>query len=199
MFLQYILKQEKNYMMYKVFKATMDNPVKNDFVKTCEKYLDRLGLKLTFEEISLMTKNKFKQLVKEKTLEAGFRYLMEEKNNQKKIRQLTYKKLQMQEYLMDGNRNTKLSKLIFNARGKTLDIKSHKKWKFDDNVCVGCGENEETEEEFVSCSGLADENNLEDKISYSWFFGESVSDMVKAAKVISERLKVRQKILDGPT
>ena len=105
----------------------------------------------------------------------------------------------MQEYLMDGNRNTKLSKLIFNARGKTLDIKSHKKWKFDDNVCVGCGENEETEEEFVSCSGLADENNLEDKISYSWFFGESVSDMVKAAKVISERLKVRQKILDGPT
>ena len=56
MFLQYILKQEKNSMMYKVFKATIDNPVKNDFVKACEKYLDRLWLKLTFEEISLKTK-----------------------------------------------------------------------------------------------------------------------------------------------
>ena len=34
--MQYILKQDKESMVYKVFKATLDNPVKNDFVKTCE-------------------------------------------------------------------------------------------------------------------------------------------------------------------
>ena len=39
-FLQYILQQEKDSMLFKVFKATCENPVKNDFVKTCSNYLD---------------------------------------------------------------------------------------------------------------------------------------------------------------
>ena len=45
-------------MVYKVFEATVKNPVKNDFAQTCEKYLDKLGLKLTFEEIGLMSISK---------------------------------------------------------------------------------------------------------------------------------------------
>ena len=36
----------------------------------------------------------------------------------------------MQEYLADCDRNMDISKLIFEARGKTLDIKLHKKWKY---------------------------------------------------------------------
>ena len=60
-------------MVYKVFEATVKNPVKNDFAQTCEKYLDKLRLKLTFEEIGLISKGTFKKLVKEKTLEAGFK------------------------------------------------------------------------------------------------------------------------------
>jgi hypothetical protein len=196
-FLQYILKQDKESMIYKVFKATLENPVKNDFVKTCVKYLDRLGINLTFEEIAQMTQMKFKKLVKE----AGFKHLIEEKNKQKKIGHLTYDKLEMQEYLLDGNKNTQLSKIIFKARGRTLDIKCHKKWKFDDVICVGCGKKEETEEEFISCPGLAEDSNDEkkDNVSYSWFFGDSVSDMVKIAKLVRKRIKIRQKILDGPT
>ena len=82
LFLQYILKQETEAMVYKVFEAIVENPVKNDFVQTCEKYLDTLGLKLTFEEIGLMSKGTFKKLVKEKTLEASFYYLKEKKNKQ---------------------------------------------------------------------------------------------------------------------
>jgi hypothetical protein len=56
-FLQYILMQYKNSMVYKVFMATFENPVKNDFVATCKKYLKQLGIKLTFEEISEMSSN----------------------------------------------------------------------------------------------------------------------------------------------
>ena len=59
-FLQYILKQDKNSMVYKVFKATSENPVKNDFVETCKKYLKQLDIKLTFEEISEMSSNRLK-------------------------------------------------------------------------------------------------------------------------------------------
>jgi hypothetical protein len=45
-FLQYILKQEKTSMMYKMLEATRENMVKNDFVQTCIKYLKTLDIDL---------------------------------------------------------------------------------------------------------------------------------------------------------
>ena len=60
LYLQYILKQEKSAMLYKVFEATREKPLKNDFVQTCEIYLKTLNLKLTFSEFEQMGNWKFK-------------------------------------------------------------------------------------------------------------------------------------------
>ena len=157
-FLQYILKQEKESMLYKVFKATSENPSKNDFVKTCLKYLEVLNIEMTFEEISKMSDNKFKQIVKQKTEEAAFKYLIKEKNKQKKISHLNYTRLSMQEYLVEGSKNPKISRLIFKARGRNLEIKTHKKWRYEDEICVGCGENIESEDELLLCTGFSEKN-----------------------------------------
>ena len=80
LFLQYILKQEKESMMYKVFQATLDHPAKNDFVTTCLKYLKCLNITLSLDEISELSEYKFKHIVKENTRAAAFKYLMEQKN-----------------------------------------------------------------------------------------------------------------------
>jgi hypothetical protein len=63
LFLQYILHKEETSMVHKVFKATCDNPLKNDFVKTCAGYLETLGIHLNFEEIRKLSKFKFKKIV----------------------------------------------------------------------------------------------------------------------------------------
>ena len=42
----------------------------------------------------------------------------------------------MQEYLADGDRNTDISKLIFKARRKTLDIKLQKNGNIGTNYAV---------------------------------------------------------------
>ena len=59
-FLQYILKQDKSSMIYQVLKATMENPTKNDFVKSCEEYLTILDIKLSYREIEEMSEWTFK-------------------------------------------------------------------------------------------------------------------------------------------
>ena len=188
-------------MIHKVFKATCEHPLKNDFVQTCNKYLETLEIKLTYEKIEEMSEFSFKKIVKQKTIEAAFKYLMEQKNKpgkHTKIQNIEYKELCIQEYLLEGNMNTEISKLIYKMRGKTLDIKEHKKWKNDDNLCVGCDKNVETENELLSCPGFCEENETKrDKISYSVVFGDSVGDMVRVAKEIRKRLKVREKILDA--
>ena len=97
-----------------------------------------------------MSKFNFKKIVDQKTQEAAFKYLTDKKNEpgkQTKSKQLKYEKLEIQEYLLEGNRNTVLAKLIFKARGRNLDIKGHKKWKYDDDICVGCQLRQECEQE----------------------------------------------------
>ena len=89
---------------------------------------------------------------------------MEKKNQpgkQTKIEQVEYETLEIQEYLLEGNESTELSQVIYKTRGGNLEIKAHKKWKYKDNICVGC----ETEEEFCSCPGLSEQN--ENNISYN--------------------------------
>ena len=105
-----------------------------------------------------------------------------------------YSKLQMQEYLAD--RNTDISKLIFKASGKTLDIKFHKKWKYDDILCSGCKINQESGEEILACDSFGQNK---EKVVYSGFFSSSVVEQVRVAKVMSRKLKVRQKIREEVT
>ena len=101
---------------------------------------------------------------------------------------------------MDGNRNTEISKFIFKARSMTLNIKTQKSWKYSDSICVGCGVNEETGDEVISCSGFTDNKEKEENIpikAYQSFFYGQVSEMSEVAKVMMRKLKVRDKLLDG--
>ena len=84
LFLQYILKQNKSSMIYQVLKATWENPIKNDFVKMCQKHLSDLDINLSFSEIENMAHWSFKNLVKVKTEKADFYYLLEQKAKQLK-------------------------------------------------------------------------------------------------------------------
>ena len=84
-FLQYILKQEKMSMIYQVFKATLENPTKKDFIQICMQYLDALDIKMSFEEIEKISERKLKNLVKIKTEEAALIHLEKEKQKQTKI------------------------------------------------------------------------------------------------------------------
>jgi hypothetical protein len=127
---------------------------------------------------------------------SALKYLKNEQLKQKKIVDINYSKLQMQEYLADGDRNTNVSKMIFKARGKTLDIKMHKKWKFDDKLCSGCKINEESGEEILLCESFGGNN---DKVTYSWFFSSSVADQLCVAKLMMKKLKIRQKIREEVT
>ena len=198
LFLHYLQQQDKSSMIFQVFQATLENPTKNDFVENCKQYMNTLCLNLPFDKFGELSKWRVKKLIKEKTSKAAFNYLMKIKEKQSKIVNLKYDRLEIQEYLVDGNRNTKLSKIIFKARSLTLDIKLHKKWKFKDTICVGCGEREESGEEILKCDGFDKEREEEvpKEMKYSNFFDGTSSQMVELAQIIKKRLKVREKIME---
>ena len=65
----------------------------------------------------------------------------------------------MQQYLCE-NKNTNISKFITKARAKTLNIKTHKSWKYEDRACLGCKIREESGDEISTCEmfGKYEEN-----------------------------------------
>ena len=182
-------------MVYQVFESTSENPVKNVFVQECEKYLNSLNINLTFSEIENMSKWRFTKLVKEKTSLAAFNYLIAEKNKQTKIADIQYSSLEMQEYMMDGDMVIDVTKFIFKARSKTLDIKAQRKWKYEDNTCIGCKTREETGQEILSCWYFGKEES-EKPLHYDMFYGGSVRNMKLVARIMMKKLKIRKSIID---
>ena len=91
-----------------------------------------------------------------------------------------------------------ISKLIFKARSKTLDIKTQQKWKYADKICIGCKTNEESGDEILLCEKLNYQNRVaENPINYNWFFKSTASDIVKVGLVLENGLKEREKILEA--
>ena len=105
---------------------------------------------------------------------------------------------EVQEYLLDGNKNSEVSRFIFRARSMTLNIKTQKSWKYSDMLCVGCGVNSETGDEILSCKELNEGENEEyiQTLFYDMFYSGKTSEMSEVAKILMKRLKVRDKILE---
>ena len=183
-------------MVYKILKAIEENPIKNDFVFTSKKYLEILKTKTNFEEIATMSKNELRKMLKKKTKYEALVYLKSQQMGQEKIKNIIYKELKMQNYLAEGDRNLLVSKVICKARGQILDIKMHKKWKFDDMKCEGCQEYFETGEEILKCEKLGKNEN---QAEYSWFYSDHVSKQILVSKVMIKKLKKRREIREEIT
>ena len=197
MFLQYILKQEKKCMIYRVLSATVENPSKNDFVDTCNKYLKDLDVKMTFEEIGKMSQKHFKKIICENVKKLSFEYLIKQKCEQSKAKNVQYDKLEMQEYFVGGNCSREVAKLIFKSRSMSLDIKMNKRWKYADVLCVGCSEKEETMDELMLCKVLNYDNSVSKKpAKFKDFFSGNVKDLVKAGMEVQKSWKKRKGILE---
>ena len=179
-------------MIFNVLKGTSKSSVKNDFMFTCKKYLETLNINLTFDEIAKMSKFNFNKISKERMKIATFSYLQNQQSKQEKIKEIEYSKLEIQEYLIHGDRNPKVSKLIYQARGQILDIKMQKKWKFDDKLCSGCNLKEESGQEILDCKNLG--GNTEN-LSYNMFFSEQLA----VGNSLMKKLKMREKLREEVT
>ena len=96
-------------MIRKVLKATKGDSTKNYFVQKCEKYTKALDIRLLFNQIAIMSKPVFKILLRGKAKLAAFNNLMVEKSNQSQILDIKYERLEMQEYLLCGDRNVNVA------------------------------------------------------------------------------------------
>ena len=147
-------------------------------------------------EVPLMSKLKLKKILKEKNRNEAFVFLKNQQIQQEKIKNIKYTQLKMQDYLAEGDRNILVAKTIYKARGMTLDIKTQKKWKYEDIQCEGCQVNIETGEEILKCEKLGSNEN---QVDYTWFYSDLLTKKVMVGKVMMQKLKQRKQIREEVT
>ena len=191
LFLHYILKEDKDSMISKVFNALKEDSRRGDFVDLTTKDKVDLEIDLTNDEIESMSQWMWKRFLNNKIKVAAFENLKEENSTKEKTKNIIFNEFKMSTYLFE-NKKTSTSQIIFSVRSKTLDIKTWNPWKYANELCVMCSKASETMDHFISCE------KYEDKLNKNWknILSDNFEDQLVIGNFIEKRHKRRQEIID---
>ena len=94
-FLHYLLKQDKESLLSKVFRILHRDRRKGDFIDLSNKDKTELEIIMTNDKIEAMSKWQWKKLVKQKTNLAAFTFLNEDNKTKEKTKQIHFEKLEI--------------------------------------------------------------------------------------------------------
>ena len=142
MYLQNILRKDETEMIRKIYETQKINPSPGDFYKIVTKDMTDVGLMLSENEISRMSKDRCKNIVKTKVRSSAFHYLLGLKQTHSKMSGITYRKYQLQEYLISPMFNNENRNLLFRLRTRTVSgVRNDFKGVYPDTSCpLGCGD-----------------------------------------------------------
>ena len=161
LYLQYILQQSDDSSLSKFLKLQMEFPTRGDWASRVKQDLQELEVKESFEEIKLMTKNKFSQILKCKARIKAFEYLTNKQGT--KGKDIIYSSIEMSEYLLPINKNLTLEqkRRQFAIRNKMIDIPANFPKSKQKSICF-CGDIEDMKH-IYECEILRSEK---ERISY---------------------------------
>ena len=192
-FLHYILHENENSMISKVFESQRRNKTPKDWVTTVLSDLKEVNLDLTFEDIRKMKKETFMNTIKRKIEYKSLKYLEEIKQKHSKVEKLKHNVLQMQPYLMpnDGKIKKEECQIIFQLRSKVTDLKMNQKNRYE---CGGCGKEDESQDHVLNCQVLI-EMNEDLKIREIPLYEKVNEGNVKEQQIICKIFSKNMKIL----
>ena len=155
-FLYYILNQENESILFKVFEKQSQNRSKNDWVSTVCRDLEEIGLKVTFEVIQQMSRGKWKNTVKIHIENNALDKLNALKKTHSKVKHLNHQKLEIQAYFLPNRLKVRKEEIqyIFKMRCKVInDVKMNQKSSYENQECRYCEKEKEkeTQEHIYQC------------------------------------------------
>ena len=146
-----ILQKPETELVKQVFNAQKIAPLKNDWILQIEDDLKLCNINYTEQEITNMSKAKFKAIVKESIRETARNYLIDLKNSHSKSKGLD-NSYQLQPYLQCDSLSLQEKQLLFKFRTFTYEVKNNYKYKYkSDLTCHNCTETD-SQEHLLNCS-----------------------------------------------
>ena len=161
-YLHHLLTSDNDSLARQVFVQQMKDPVKGDWTTTVQSDLKELKINMSFIDISSMSKNMFKNVVKNACKQSAFCYLLEQTAKLSKGSEITYTKLETQNYLKPGYNLTVCEmRNIFMIRLRNLNLKCNFPSMYSDRKCIvnPCS-GEDSQIHLYSCEYLETSNTI---------------------------------------
>ena len=170
-----------------------------------EKDLDLIGLKYDESFFKSMNKIKFKSYIKQKINTAAFNFLLNEKSEKSKIKNINYESLKIQEYIFSKMFTNSEVELLSKLRSRNIDLKCNFKTKFSATKNIeklkcslkNCNELE-TQEHLMHCNEIL--NIFNEKydmtgIKYKDIFSKQIKKQRNVTKLYKILIDIRSKLL----
>ena len=197
-FLFYILNQDDESMISKVFQSQCNHQTSKDWITTIKSDLEYLGLNVNFADIKEMSKAKWKATVKQSIREMSLKYLNNLKQRHSKVNELKHTSIKMQPYLLPNELNASKEEiqLIFKMRCRVTHVKTNLKGLYDTYECGVCLKEDETQEHIYKCTEILKLKEInDDKMpEYEKIMVGTTKEQIEIAKIFKENMKIHEKI-----
>ena len=185
-------------MVYKFFEAQLRNRTAKDWVSAVLNDLEVLNVNVNFEEINLMKKSTFSNMIKQSIQIKALTDLNNIKSSHSKVLHIKHTVLEMQRYFKSSKMDITQEevRLIFKLRCRVTNLKTNLRGAYDSHECGICNEEDETQEHILKCKGLTNMKKEENVIpNYENLFYGKMSEQLEIAKIFNENMKLKEKLL----
>ena len=161
-FLHYILLQNADSVIFKVFETQYEERTSKDWVTTILSDLELCKLNVTFADIQKISKQTWKSLVKRSIRDKALKYLENLKQKHSKVKMLEHKRLKMQECFLPNELNVYKEEiqLIFQLRCQVTKLKINLKGLYDTYECEVCMNEDESQKHIYRCPEILRIRNI---------------------------------------
>ena len=196
-FLKYILDQEAESVIFKVFEKQCEKRTKKDWVTTILADLELIDLDVTFADIQEMNKLKWKNMVKQCMKEKSLQQLEIKKQTHSKVRNLKHLKLETQPYFLPNDQiiSKEEIQLIFKIRSRVTNVKMNFKGLYDSFECEVCQLDDETQKHVYECTKIWESKGSYDEQipKYENIMTGNVKEKLQVARILKENLEIYEK------
>ena len=191
-YLQYLLQQDENSLLFKFFAAQVRNRKKGDWVSEVLQLFELLEIKITFSEIKSMNKHKYKIYIHDKVRKFAFDQLLSKQKMLSKGKNINYgNTLYTQAYLLPNNiLSVADQQSIFSYRCRMNNLNYNFSNQKVIQYCV-CNE-QMTNEHLYNCNMLRKKNKSNSITyfpEYSNIFNGSIFDQKQILNILKQNIE----------
>ena len=202
MYYWHIMRQNENELIKKVYDVQRLIHTKNDWYQLIVNEKEKYEIELSDEEVSKLSKFRFKRLVDKKVNTFAFQYLKEKASSHSKSTKILEENenksmMKRPAYLKNSMLLKADCQLLFQLRSKMLDVKSNFSNLYNnDTTCRTCRKAGivEDEEHLLQCESLCEEIEVSD-VHFDWVYGD-IEKQMTALKAFKAVLRKREFLLE---
>ena len=203
LYLQYLLKQNENSLLFRFLNAQMEDPKTGDWWLLVKKDLEEIKLNLSLHDIKSMSSDKLKDDVKKSVKVAAFKWLSDKKAKSKKVKDIHHGWLETEKYISNPILTINQSKLLFSLRSRMIFVRENYPNMQRENSCPFCSTEEnpvsDSQEHLLECEYLKSTDSelchLDGK--YDDIFSENQVKQANMTILLESKYNARKKILEN--